>query len=330
MQESVIDPSIKQIPATSPQSLHTLTAGPESSRPNKDPHYSVVTTHSVPLPFHPVPFPFPQAPSLSFSTCPPEATCLIRSSCTPNGCSPVSSHSLSPHLTFRPTHLLTCSPCPLISLQNIIIPFLGTPWRIVKDPIETCPFVFEPLERVHYSDYDILLMSALITSKYSPRSSTGVFFCTCTRLLVWKSAVTSAKRRLFAAADHFKTLMKFLPLVWFSSCSACTAARRFEFFFPSSLSPPHLLIYFPLLFLFFLVSLSLCFSVLKPAQPRQSNTPCLNVFWHLVFTRPDFPGEEGGEWAFWHVYILFPFLCCIKKKKKITLSLFCVSHRAAN
>lgn len=139
MQESVIDPSIKQVPATSPQSLHTLTAGPESSRPNKDPHYSVVTTHSVPLPFHPVPFPFPQAPSLSFSTCPPEATCLIRSSWTPNSCSPVSSHSLSPHLTFRPTHLLTCSPCPLISLQNIIIPFLGTPWRIVKDPIEMCP-----------------------------------------------------------------------------------------------------------------------------------------------------------------------------------------------
>lgn len=151
MQESVIDPSIKQIPATSPQSLRTLTAGPESSRPNKDPHYSVVTTHSVPLPFHPVPFPFPQAPSLSFSTCPPEATCLIRSSCTPNGCSPVSSHSFSPHLTFRPTHLLTCSPCPLISLQNIIIPFLGTIWRIVKDPIEMCPFVFEPLERFHYS-----------------------------------------------------------------------------------------------------------------------------------------------------------------------------------
>lgn len=250
MQESVIDPSIKQIPATSLQSLHTLTAGPESSWPNKDPHYSVVTTHSVPLPFHPVPFPFPQAPSLSFSTCPPEATCLIRSSCTPNGCSPVSSHSLSPHLTFRPTHLLTCSPCPLISLQNIIIPFLGTIWRIVKDPIETCPFVFEPLERVHYSDYDILLMSALITSKYSPRSSTGVFFCTCTCLLVWKSAVTSAKRRLFAAADHFKTLMKFLPLVWFSSCSACTAARRFEFFFPP-LFPHHTSWFISLCFFFF-------------------------------------------------------------------------------
>lgn len=264
----VIDPSIKQVPATSPQSLHTLTAGPESSRPNKEPHYSVVTTHSVPLPFHPVPFPFPQAPSLSFSTCPPEATCLIRSSWTLNGCSPVSSHSFSPHLTFRPTHLLTCSPCPLISLQNIIIPFLGTIWRIVKDPIEMCPFVFEPLERVHYSYYDILLMSALITSKYSPRSSTGVCFCTCTRLLVWKSAVTSAKRRLFAADDHFKTLMKFPPLVWFSSCSACTTARRFEFFFPP-LFPHHTSWFISLcFFFFFLVSLSLCFSVLKPAQPR--------------------------------------------------------------
>ena len=92
-------------------------------------------------------------------------------------------------------------------------------------------------------------MSVLITSQYSPRSSTGVCFCTCTRLLVWKSAVTSAKRRLFAADDHFKTLMKFLPLVWSPSARLVRLHAAFSFFFLLSFPtiPPDL---FPFAFSF--------------------------------------------------------------------------------
>lgn len=138
------------------------------------------------------------------------------------------------------------------------------------------------------------------------RRAAGTVQPTCTAALCGKiksqGAVTSAKCLLCAGDTPFKTLMKFFPLVWFSICLACTTAQRFEFF--SSISPQTSDLFFFLSF--FLVVM---FSVLKQAgAPRQAI--------HHVWMCSDTSSSQGlisqGKMGVWRVYILFPFLCCIK------------------
>lgn len=82
-----------------------------------------------------------------------------------------------------------------------------------------------------------------------------------------QSGVMSDKCLLCAADTHFETLMKFfsLPLVWFSICSAPTAAKLFEFFSISSLKSDFF--DFPV----FLTSLVI-FSVLQQAEGSERYT----------------------------------------------------------
>lgn len=95
-----------------------------------------------------------------------------------------------------------------------------------------------------------------------------------------------------------------------------------SFFFPP-LFPHHTSWFISLCFFFFYGLLVVMFFCLKAGTTEAKQyamfecvlTPRLHKAW--------FPGGGGGRMSVWHVYILFPFLCCIKKKKKITLSLFC-------
>ncbi len=120
-----------------------------------------------------------------------------------------------------------------------------------------------------------------------------------------QSAVTSTKCLLCAADAHFKTLMKFFPLVWFSICLACTTAWSFEFF----------LFYFPLYlpFIPFKKKKPPCRYVfcLKAGTSRQA----IHHVWMCSDTSSSHSLISLGKMGVWHVYILFPFLCCIKNSQ---------------
>lgn len=122
-----------------------------------------------------------------------------------------------------------------------------------------------------------------------------------------QNAVTSVKCLLCAADAHFKTLMKFFPLVWFSICLACTTARRFEFF--SSILPSYLRFIF---FLFFSL-LVVMFSVLKQAHQGKQYT----MFECVLTPRLHRAWFPRGKWAFGMFTFCFHF--CVASK---TLPLF--------
>lgn len=124
-----------------------------------------------------------------------------------------------------------------------------------------------------------------------------------------QSAVTSDKCLLGAGDTRFKTLMKFfsscLVLHLFGSCS-CKALWILLHFLP--INP----IYFSFFINFFPPPSCRYVFCLKAGTPRQAI--------HRVWMCSDTSSSRGlisqGKIGVWHVYILFPFLCRITKKKK--------------